>query len=300
MRIYADCIPCLFTVRFRDVVRLFGGEEERLEAMLAVLRMVYEEASRGRLSAPRIATRVFRWLKRVSGVDDPYLDVKRAADRAMLEAYPRLRERLLSMPGLDALRMALGISALGNLLDVGVASHNPPGPGELLARAESGELLGDVEEAVGLLSRPGLRVLMVLDNAGEAVLDRLVADVLRERFGSRVVAVVKTGSFQNDETVRDAEYSRLGESFDAVIGSGSDAASIFLEEASPELLRELRGCDLIVSKGMANYEYLTDVEPELGKTIIYVLAAKCRPIALDVGAELGKPCIRVHYASKPG
>jgi len=36
---------------------------------------------------------------------------------------------------------------------------------------------------------------------------------------------------------------------------------------------------------MANYEYISDVETALGKPIVYVLMAKCRPIALSLGVE---------------
>ncbi len=300
MRIYADCIPCMLAVRLRDVFRVFSGEDERLRAMRAVLRIVSESVSAGVLSAPRIATRAFRWIKEASGVDDPYEDVKRASDEAMLSAYPGLRGRVLSLPPREALEAALRLSAAGNLLDVGVASYKPPGPGELLSTAMSMRLRGDVGEALRVLGRRGLRVLMVLDNAGEAVLDRLLADVLREAYGCRVVGVVKSGAFQNDETLRDAERSGLAGSFDELVGSGSDAASIFLEEASPRLLEELGSCDVIVSKGMANYEYLTDVEEQLGKTIVYVLAAKCRPIALDTGVGRGEAVVRVHAPGGKG
>ncbi len=283
MKMMSDCIACLALVRLKDVHKLFTSEEDRVLAMQMIASMIKElVADRGIRNAPRVATAIFRWLKRVSGVDDPYREEKRLADSRALTIYETLRNDLLSLSPRERIARALSISAAANALDLGVAAYQPPQPGEVLQIAQNKPV--GLDDALKLVLE-SKRVVVVLDNAGEAVLDRLLADALSS-LGREVVAIVKSGAFQNDETIADAKLSRLDESFHEVIPSGTDAASIFLEEVSTKVLDVVEECDLVISKGMANYEYLSDVEDLLSKPVLYVLMAKCRPIAVSLGTAL--------------
>ena len=48
-----------------------------------------------------------------------------------------------------------------------------------------------------------------------------------------------------------------------------------------------------MSKGMANFEYLTEIEEKLGKPLLYLLVAKCRPIAEELLVPQGTPVVKV-------
>ncbi len=292
MRMFSDCLACLAIVRLKDVHKLFSDESERYYVMSRVLSMIRELAiEKGLSSAPRVATAIFRWLKKVSGVEDPYAEEKRIADENALRIYESIRKKLFELSPRERIAKALAVAAAGNALDLGVAVYQPPSVDEVLAIASENPPKG-VEESVELLMR-AKRIVVVMDNAGEAVLDRVLGDTLTS-LGKEVIAIVKSGAFQNDETIRDANASRLHESFNEVIESGTDAASIFLDEVSEKVVEALRQCDIVVAKGMANYEYISDVHAELGKPVIYVLMAKCRPIAESLGVSIrslvAKPC----------
>jgi len=291
MRMLADCLACLAVVRLRDVQKLFRDEAERMEVMRRVIGMIHELAIiRGIESSPRVATAIFRWLKSVSGVEDPYRDEKRVANERALRIYEKVRSWIAEGGPRERLAKALTIAAMGNALDLGVAVYTPPTVEEVISRAVSTRPIG-IEEAIAALER-ARRVLVVMDNAGEAVFDRVLGDVLLS-MGKEVVAVVKGGAFQNDVTRWEIDECGLRESFSDVIDSGTDAASIFLEEISPRLREALDWCDLVVSKGMANYEYISDVIDDIGKPVLYLLMAKCRPIAYSLGVEQGAVVARV-------
>jgi len=68
-----------------------------------------------------------------------------------------------------------------------------------------------------------------------------------------------------------------------VITTGTDTLGLLLEEASAELKRRIRGCDLLVVKGMANYEILSD--QRMSVPMAFLLMAKCDPIAIDLGVK---------------
>jgi len=126
------------------------------------------------------------------------------------------------------------------------------------------------------------------------VFDRVLADALKP-LNKEIIAVVKGGAFQNDITIREARDAGLYESFNEVISTGTDAASIFLDEVSVEVLKLIERSDIIVSKGMANYEYLTDIEHILRKTVLYLLIAKCEPIAIDTQTTKGTALAILRY-----
>ncbi|HIC98347.1 MAG TPA: DUF89 family protein, partial [Pyrodictiaceae archaeon] len=230
MRLFGQCLVCQMLVRFQEVERLFKDESERRHVMKLVLNEMYRAVIQEGVENPAVlGTRLFRLIKKVSGNSDPYREYKKRADLVALQAYTSLRGNLDALT-LDEL---VRLSAYANAMDLGVGDYRPPKPFEVVEMAQRVPAVG-VEEAVEAL-KSSKNIVFILDNAGEVVFDRLLADKLR-LMGKSVYAIVKSGAFQNDETVAELEYSHLQESFDSVIGSGTDAASLFLEEASREAL----------------------------------------------------------------
>ena len=56
-----------------------------------------------------------------------------------------------------------------------------------------------------------------------------------------------------------------------------------MEELPDETLKRLENADIIIAKGMANYECLSEAE---FKPIAFLLTAKCEPVAKDIGVEV--------------
>lgn len=299
MKLYAECITCQLQVRYREIAMMFSNENERIE----VMRKIVEELNKltsfcinrnDPICVPTyIATELFRVVKRSTGVADPYINSKIDAHRKLLDVYREAKEFILRLGGFrDRILMALRFSLIGNMLDMGVANYRPPEVDRLLKEAIELQIYGDVSRALELIEK-AKDVVMILDNAGEAVLDRLLAEVLRDN-GKNVIAIIKGGAFQNDVSVNDVHYAELEKSFSSVIDTGSDASSVFLSDIKKEVVDAIWSADVIISKGMANYEYLTEVEHLIEKPIIYVFVAKCNPVSMNSGVPLGKPAIIIH------
>ena len=129
-----------------------------------------------------------------------------------------------------------------------------------------------------------------MDNAGEVVLDMVLIEELK-KLGLKVVAVVKGGPVLNDATMIDAEEVGLDECADQVIHTGAAAIGVNLDKDSPEFLEVFRDAELIVAKGMGNYESLTELKPHC--PIVHILRTKCLPVARDVGTELNRNVVLV-------
>jgi len=298
VKLYAECIACQVQVRLRDINTFLGDEDARVEAMKKIVNSLNDVISKCgsrydiQCNPTLIASKLFRQVKDMLGDSDPYKQYKVQANREALKYYRELKEILSTIEDArDRLRFAIKVSLIGNLLDVGVAGYSSPDVSQLVNMVNTLEILGDVERCIDMLLK-SRSVAILLDNAGEAVFDRILADVLRSK-GKKVVGVVKGGAFQNDIAVNDVFEAGLNESFDEIVDTGSDASSIIIHEARKETLDLLRRVDIIVSKGMANYEYLSEIEHFFGKPVIYMLIAKCSPVARDIGVPRGKAAIRI-------
>ncbi len=62
---------------------------------------------------------------------------------------------------------------------------------------------------------------------------------------------------------------------------------IFLDDISPELQKKMKEVDLVISKGMGNFETISEFEDKLKGRLVYLLRAKCAPVARSLGVEKG-------------
>jgi len=296
MKLYSECLVCQIQVRYRDICKVFSDEEHRIMAMRSIimeLNNMLNKCSSSICTPTHFATNLFRIVKRISGVQDPYRNEKVIANKLALNLYKKLRDFILSKDHFrDRLIIALKFSLIGNTIDLGVKDYEPPSIEDLMDKISIMNIYGDIDKAIDLLIKAN-NIVVLLDNSGEAVFDRLLSDVLRD-MGKKVFAIVKGGAFQNDITIFDINDAELMYSFDNILSTNSDASSIFLDEVDSSVIEVINSADVIISKGMANYEYLTEIENILRKPIIYLFVAKCRPISIDSGIPFGELGVVVH------
>ena len=130
-------------------------------------------------------------------------------------------------------------------------------------------------------ARRASNILYIADNAGEIGFDSLLMAYLKE-MGSKINLVVKEDPFFEDATMEDALFFNVDQWVDHIFTLNG----FFVPKEIPPALTDLyKKSDLIISKGTGNYEALKgEVE---GKTAIYMLKAKCKPIAMEIGADVG-------------
>ena len=92
MRTYFDCIPC-FVRQALDSARLVTDDEHIHEQ---VMRGVLGLACKMDLyeSPPAMAQKIHRLIRKLTGVEDPYLQTKSRFNQLALKMYPELREQV--------------------------------------------------------------------------------------------------------------------------------------------------------------------------------------------------------------
>lgn len=279
------CVQCIMNVRFREILNAVNDGEKTLKIQIELLRTAFE-VFKNEHELTKIASKIFSWLIDVSPeVRQYYIRVRRDAITRAKKTVSMYREFLQDFSGYDQFRIATKISIAGNLLDTGVHGYEPPR--ELLIDhiLSTPITIDHTRQVYTILSKGGKNILWLFDNAGEAVLDTVLIDLLRQ-YGNKVIGAAKEEpGFQNDLTISDAEYAGLSEYVDKIISTGYSGASIHLESVSDEFKKVLRDSDIIVAKGMAHFEYISTLD--LDKPVLFLLVPKCHTLSDVLGVPRG-------------
>jgi len=235
-------------------------------------------------AAPLLTERAYEILRKYSGVPDPYAQEKRDFNALMLSLEEEYREFLRKKA--DPLPGALVLAGSGNLIDFGAFdSICKKTLLEALERhMEETRLPKESTEGFfGELQRH--RSLLILgDNCGEIVLDKLLAEVLKREFPEVEITVALRGSpALNDATLEDAHAVGLPEVV-RVISSGSGAPGTPLHRCSREFRELFEQSPLILSKGVGNFE----CAPLEDFRLFFLLVVKCDVLARRLREPHGK------------
>jgi len=288
LKLRPECIGCLLTVRLNEIARSSKSEDEALRKGLAFVERAVRLMKES-IELTRLATKLYRCaIELCPEIVDYYRELKRSSVKEALSRLEGYKSRMKGLEGYERFELAVKIAIAGNMLDSGVAGHEPRwlDPADV---ARTGLVMDSSKELYELVCRGGRRILYLLDNAGEAVLDYVLAEEL-ERLGNAVVVAVKSEpGFQNDITMDDVVTSGLLELFERsgikVVETGTSASSIHLDEVSCDFKRELGEADLVIAKGMAHYEYIAD--EKLSKPVFFLLTPKCEVVSNAIGAPRG-------------
>jgi uncharacterized protein with ATP-grasp and redox domains len=286
VRVSPECVPCLLR---RAIYEARLVDERKVPAAIRTACGVFARRYRPDRVSARLATEVHRAVYRALGTDDPYREMKRRSNRAMLELFPSAQRLVVSSK--DPLRTAILSSIAGNILDFGIRT-DISGPEDLKRRfrgiVDQGLAINDLSKLRPLLKN-GSNVLFFADNCGEIVLDRLVWRELRKK-GVSLTLVVKGEPILTDATMSDVEELGLAREVDAVRDTGSFAVGVDFERIPEDLRRSLRGCDLILSKGMANFESFSSAR---WRPIAHLMRTKCAPVAAATGSPVDRNIVKL-------
>ncbi|MBN1554616.1 MAG: DUF89 family protein [Phycisphaerae bacterium] len=280
MKTYLNCIPC-FVQQTLTACRFVSDDESLHESVLREVLTLLKDVDMSQ-TPPAMAMRIYRIIRRRTGVDDPYQEVKHQTTREVLRLLPELRRQVREAadPFTMAVRMAIG----GNTIDCGVGhAITVETVSKAFAHALDGPLDGDVKEFQTAVNE-AKSILYVADNAGEIVSDRLLIERLP---AGRVTLAVRGRAVLNDATRDDAKMAGYDETIE-IIDNGSDAPGTILEECSEAFRRRFARVDLIVAKGQGNFETLSDAKG----TIFFFLKVKCPVISHHTGCPLGHLLVR--------
>lgn len=227
----------------------------------------------------KIATEVNQYIKRKTGCADAYFKQKQTSNEIALSIMPNVREILKTD---DSLEMHVKVAIVGNILDFGAYGVNTDF--ETLISDSLGKNLSinDIDEFERALNCHD-DVLYLVDNSGEIVFDRLLIEKIRE-YDVDVIVAVKSSPIVNDACTKEAVEAGL-DKFGEIVTVGCDSGGIVEEMFSYEFRKIFDESEFIISKGMANYEGLTEMNLK-NKDVFALLCSKCMPISRNLSVDI--------------
>ncbi|MBC7250867.1 MAG: DUF89 family protein [Anaerolineae bacterium] len=278
-----QCLPCFLDDLESATRLLFPGDKDlRWDITTAALRFLADEVSRERVPSFYI-TRVHRILKRLSGLEMPFADLRRRANEVGLAVAASLTPPPRDEP-LARFQFLVRWAITGNYLDfrtVGTGYGLSTEALRALLEEKAGVGLHvDQTREIFAVVQAADSILYCLDNVGEIAFDRLLIAEL-QRY-ARVTAAVKGGPITSDAVLADAQAVGLT-GVCPVIVAGPDTLGISLEEETEEMRRAMAAADLIITKGQANFYVMEEYARQASNHVACLFSTKCDPIATKFG-----------------
>jgi len=227
--------------------------------------------------SPVITRNILVRLKRHSKASDPYRLEKQEGNAQILERYCEFKAMVTKAenPFDTALRLAIA----GNIIDFGPG--NPFDIYRTIEKVLKSDFAIDHSQPLEAEIKRAGTILYLGDNCGELVLDKLFLETISH---PNVWFAVRGQPVLNDATEKEAFEVGIHH-LAKIISNGDDAPSTLLHRVSPEFRKIYHSADLIISKGMGNYEGLMhEADPRL----FFLMMVKCPSIGRKVGAAKGE------------
>lgn len=278
MKISYECGPC-FLRQAKEAMDLSTDDEKlKMELMEDIFKFLsnnfkLDTNSNGTGSA------MHKMIIEKTGCRDPYRKEKIEGNEIALKYLPEVK-RILEDD--DSLENHVKIAIIGNILDFGAFTLDDDIESVIKDSLKKDLTVKDIEEFENSLKNND-KVLYLVDNTGEIVFDKLLLSKIKE-YGLDITIAVKSVPILNDACMKEALDAGLDE-FGEIVEIGCGTVGYVDSEISDEFRQIFDSHKFIISKGMGNYEGLSEIDLS-DKEIYFLLCAKCNTIAKHIGVNL--------------
>lgn len=276
MKLQLECIACMLR-QIVEAGRMATDDEKKIRKIMDIYAGMIPEINLNK-TAPEVTEVIHTLIKKELGVEDPYKEYKDKHIQLALNHYPVVKKIIENAD--NTIEAALIMAATGNSIDAGLNLKV-----NVVEVIESGMKDGFYFNDISLFEEKLKKVrklLIVADNSGEAVFDKLLIEELLKLYDLDITYAVRSQPVLNDITVKEAREIGL-DRVSHLIDSGCSAPGMLIEQASQPFIKAFAEADIVIAKGQGNYEGLSETD----RRVFYLLKAKCSVIAREFGAPQG-------------
>ena len=278
MKISYECGPC-FLRQAREALDLSTDDEAlKMEVIGEIFKFLSDNFKEG-TNSNSTGSAMHKLIIQKTGCRDPYRKEKIKGNEIALKYLPEVK-RIIDED--DCLENYVKIAIIGNILDFGAFTLDDDVESIIKSSLKKDLTVKDIEEFENSLKTHD-RVLYLVDNTGEIVFDKLLLAKIKE-YGLDITIAVKSEPILNDACMVEALDAGLDE-FGEIVEIGCGTVGYVDSEISEEFRKIFNAHKFIISKGMGNYEGLTEIDLS-DKDIYFLLCAKCNTISRDIGVDL--------------
>ncbi len=288
MKVEPECCPCML-----ERALLFcrnEPEEVKYKVVREICRLFAEDFSEKRKTIDMAAARN-EIIERVTKDKDPLREIKNESFAFAEKLYPKLRKHVSGIKNPKRrFNAALMIALAGNIVEFGARDHKINLKNlekEILSVVKGKLAIDDTEKAYKKIQK-AKNILYVTDNVAELVFDRIFIEELSAQRKKIFIAPLAR-TVQDDAWINDVKKAKIK----AEIIPRGDFIGIWFEKCTPEFLKAWKNSDIIIAKGMACYETLTDYPEKTKGKVAMLFKVKCVPVARHVGVQVGSAVVKV-------
>lgn len=260
MQITQSCAKCLYDKQKRNV-----QDEKYLKEIRSIIEGCDDHAS-----APYLVYLFNQVYEKHFGKLVSYKEIKKKYNDLVLSMENVLKKRIEQ--AMDPLTTAFTFARIGNFIDFGAMDHVDE---EVFVSLFEKEQLSPADQKVmdSFLRQceKAKTFLLVTDNCGEIVVDKLFLEQLHHRFPDLKINILVRGEeVLNDATQEDAEYVGINQ-YGTIYTNGYPVAGTIYDMLPDDVKEMFEHSDVILAKGQGNYESLS----KQGRHIFYSFLCKC-------------------------
>jgi uncharacterized protein with ATP-grasp and redox domains len=279
MKVYYECAPCFLRQAKEALDLATDSESVKMEVMEELAKVVASDFNHEAVSN-EVGTKIHRIIKDRTENNDPYILEKKKGNEIALKFLPKIKKILKEKNDLETYVKA---AIVGNIIDFGALGVDFDIENGIIENMKKDIALNHIRQLETELKSAN-NVLYLADNNGEIVFDKLLIEKLKE-YDVEVIVALKEKPILNDACIEDALEIGLDEVAE-LVSTGTDSIGIIYMDISEEFREIFKSSDMVISKGLGNYEGLTAMY--LGeKPVFCLLNVKCAPIAKDIDVNLG-------------
>ncbi len=269
MHIKPDCVNCLLNQALK-VSKLLELDDESTKKVLdrsAEILISYDLS----YTPPQIAKDIYRAISEITGEDDPVAIAKQHATQEALSVDTSF---------IKTISDAIKISVIGNVIDYG--AQNQFDLRETIQKQFASRFAIDDSEQFIRELQNAKELVIIGDNTGEHIFDKLLIEKIRKVYDLQVYYFVRGVPIINDVTLKEAEV--LSECAN-IVDTGVKTPGYDFSEANSASREIFDRADIVLAKGMGNFESLYQ---QAGREVYFLFIIKCDVVAQAIGEEVGE------------
>ncbi len=267
MNIKPDCIACLFnqSLKVTKLLELDDNTSKKVFDSTAQILIDHDM----NYTPPQIAKEIYQAISDITGKDDPVAIAKEYSTQEALKVDTSF---IKSIP--DALKL----SVIGNVIDFGAQKQ-----------FDLTEMIQNhFHQAFGIDDYPTFEkelkeakeMVVIGDNVGEHIFDKVLIETIKKIYNIEVYYFVRGTPIINDVTLKEAQ---LLKDCAQLIDTGVATPGYDLEEVNAESKAIFDRADIVLAKGMGNFESLYQVAK---RPVYFLFIVKCSVVAQAIGKEV--------------
>ena len=266
MTIDEACVACIInqSAKVADAINASTSLKDEMISTIQEMssNFSYED------NPPEIASYVYEKMAEIANKTDLYDEVKELSTKKALSFVPLVNDKIFASS--NKLLTATKTAVAGNVIDLAAAVEFDLE--EELSKVFHTEFAHDDFELMKYQLTKAKSVLIIGDNVGEHIFDYIFIQTLKELYPDASYSYMVRGNpIINDVTMKEAKEAGFDELCE-LVDSGVNTPGFTYNRANDYSKKLFDSVDLVISKGMGNYECMS---PSHRKNICFLLKVKC-------------------------